>query len=63
VNTISKIKIYKTMVKSIVMYGCETWSMTEKDKIMLNIGCFKKSFTTLREHTNLYRGHARFEPS
>jgi hypothetical protein len=35
VNTISKIKIYKTMVKAVVMYGYEMWSMTEMDKVML----------------------------
>jgi hypothetical protein len=28
-----KIKLYKTMLKLVVMYGCETWSMTEKDEI------------------------------
>jgi hypothetical protein len=30
--------------------------------IYVYTGCFKKSFTTLKEYTNLYRGHAqRFE--
>jgi hypothetical protein len=34
-NTMSKIKIYKTIVKPVVTYGYETWSMTEMDKVML----------------------------
>jgi hypothetical protein len=31
-----KIKIYKTMVKPTVLYGSETWSMTEMDMKRLN---------------------------
>jgi hypothetical protein len=27
-----KIKIYKTMVKPVAVYGSETWPMTEMDK-------------------------------
>jgi hypothetical protein len=37
VSRIVKIKIYKTIVKPIVMFGCEAWSMTEKDKTRLNM--------------------------
>jgi hypothetical protein len=30
----------------------------------INIGCFKKSFTTLKEYINLFRGHVKcFEMS
>jgi hypothetical protein len=36
VSRIVKIKIYKTILKPIVMFGCEAWSMTEKDKARLN---------------------------
>jgi hypothetical protein len=32
-----KIKIYKNILQSIVMFGCEAWSMTEKDKTRLNM--------------------------
>jgi hypothetical protein len=31
-SRIVKIKIYKTILKPIVMFGCEAWSMTEKGK-------------------------------
>jgi hypothetical protein len=31
VSRIVKIKVYKTILKPVVMFGCEAWSMTEKD--------------------------------
>jgi hypothetical protein len=37
VSRIVKIKIYKTILKQIVMSGCEAWSMTEEDKTRLNM--------------------------
>jgi hypothetical protein len=37
VSRIVRIKIYKTILKPIVMFGCEAWSMTEKDKIRRNM--------------------------
>jgi hypothetical protein len=36
-NRISKMRIYRTALKAVVMYGCETWPMTEKDKVILNV--------------------------
>jgi hypothetical protein len=37
VSRIVKIKIYKTILKPVVVFGCEAWSMTEKDKTRLNM--------------------------
>jgi hypothetical protein len=37
VSRIVKIKIYETILKPIVMFGCEAWSMAEKDKTRLNL--------------------------
>jgi hypothetical protein len=37
VSRIVKIKIYKTILKPSVMFGCEAWSMREKDKTRLNM--------------------------
>jgi hypothetical protein len=37
VSRIVKIKIYKTILKPTVMFGCEAWSMREKDKTRLNM--------------------------
>jgi hypothetical protein len=30
-----KIKIYKTTILPIVLYGCETWSLTLREKLSL----------------------------
>jgi hypothetical protein len=42
----------------------QTEKMERREKKKETIGCFKKSFTTLKEYTNLYTGHTqRFELS
>jgi hypothetical protein len=47
------------------IYNVDNWKWAwEGEPCTLYIGCFKKSFTTLKEYTNLYRGHTqRFEMS
>jgi hypothetical protein len=37
VSRIVIIKIYKTILKPIVIFGCEAWSVAEKDKTRLNM--------------------------
>jgi hypothetical protein len=37
VSRMVKIKIYKTILKPVVMFGCEAWSMIAKDKTRLNM--------------------------
>jgi hypothetical protein len=37
VSKVVKIEIYKTMVKPVVVYGSETWPMTEMDMKRLNM--------------------------
>jgi hypothetical protein len=32
-----KVKIYKTMILSVVLYGCETWSLTFKEEHRLRM--------------------------
>jgi hypothetical protein len=32
-----KIKIYRTIVLSVVLYGCETWSLTLKEERRLRV--------------------------
>jgi hypothetical protein len=34
-----KIRIYKTMILLVVLYGCETWSLTLREKHRLRTGC------------------------
>jgi len=35
-----KIKIYKTVVLHVALYGCETWSVTLKEEHSLRTGCW-----------------------
>jgi hypothetical protein len=30
-------RIYRTVLEAVEMYGCETWPMTEKDEVVLNV--------------------------
>ena len=32
-----KIKIYRTIILPVVLYGCETWSLTLRDGCMLRV--------------------------
>jgi hypothetical protein len=32
-----KIKIYKTIILPVVLYGCETWSLTFREKHRLRV--------------------------
>lgn len=40
VSRATKLRLYKTIVRPIVMYGCETWPLTTKHEAML--GCFER---------------------
>lgn len=40
VSRATKLRLYKTVVRPIAMYGCETWSLTSKQEQMLN--CFER---------------------
>jgi hypothetical protein len=33
-----KIKIYRTIISTVVMYGCETWSLTLREERSLRVG-------------------------
>jgi hypothetical protein len=32
-----KVRIYKTIILSVVLYGCETWSLTVREKYKLRV--------------------------
>jgi hypothetical protein len=32
-----KIKVYKTVILSVVLYGCETWSLTFREELRLRV--------------------------
>jgi hypothetical protein len=36
-SKITKIKIYRTIVLPLVLYGCETWSLTLREELRLRV--------------------------
>jgi hypothetical protein len=36
-STQTKIKLYKTLVRPVLMYGCESWSLSKKEENEINI--------------------------
>jgi hypothetical protein len=36
-NRSSKLKIYKSLIRPIVTYGCEAWTLTDRDEQYLGI--------------------------
>jgi hypothetical protein len=36
-STIYKIKVYRTILLPVVFYGCETWSLTLREKLKLRV--------------------------
>jgi hypothetical protein len=53
-----KIKIYKTVILSVVLYGCETWSLTLREEHRLRVfenTVLRKIFGTKREKDGSWR--------
>jgi hypothetical protein len=53
-----KIKIYKTVIFSVVLYGCETWSLTLREKYRLRVfenRVLRKIFGPKREEDGSWR--------
>jgi hypothetical protein len=54
-NKTLKIKIYKTVILPVVLYGCETWSLTMREELRLRVfenRVLRKIFGPKREKTN-----------
>jgi hypothetical protein len=53
-----KIKIYKTVILPVVLYGCETWSLTLKEEHRLRVfkkRVLRKIFEPKREEDGSWR--------
>ena len=53
-----KLKIYKTIIRPVVTYGCETWNLTCKDELMLGIferKILRRIFGPVRNNDGSYR--------
>jgi hypothetical protein len=53
-----KIKIYKTVILPVVLYGCETWSLTLREEHKLRVfenKVLKKIFGPKREEDGSWR--------
>jgi hypothetical protein len=53
-----KIKIYKTVILPVVLYGCETWSLTLREEHRLRVfenSVLRKIFGPKREEDRLWR--------
>jgi hypothetical protein len=53
-----KIKIYKTVILLVVLYGCETWSLTSREEHRLRVfenRVLKRIFGPKREEDGLWR--------
>ena len=49
-----KIKIYKTIILPVVLYGCETWSLTLREESRLN-GILRLIFGPKRDENGEWR--------
>jgi hypothetical protein len=53
-----KIKIYKTVILPVVLYGCETWSLTLREEHRLRVSenrVLRKIFGPTREEDGSWR--------
>jgi hypothetical protein len=53
-----KIKIYKTVISPVVLYGCETWSLTLREEHRLRVSenrVLRKIFVPKREEDESWR--------
>jgi hypothetical protein len=50
-----KIKIYKTVILPVVLYGCETWSLTLREEHRLRVFENRKIFGPKREEDGSWR--------
>jgi len=55
-----KIKIYKTVILPVVLYGCEAWSLTLREEHSLRVfenRIFRRIFGPKRDENGKWRRH------
>ena len=50
-----KIKIYKTIILPVVLYGCEAWSLTLREECRLRVFENRRIFGTKRDQNGKWR--------
>jgi len=62
----SKLKIYKSLIRPIVTYGCEAWTLTNGDEQYLRIferRIFRKIFGPVKNENGFWRIRMNYEPN
>ena len=62
----SKLKIYKSLIRPIVTYGCEAWTLTNQDEQYLRIferRIFRKIFGPVKNENVFWRIRMNYEPN
>ena len=57
----TKLKIFKSSVVAVLLYGCETWRMTKQDATKLDVFLHKseKDYEDLLAYENIKRGDSK----
>jgi len=63
-NRSSKLKIYKSVIRPVVTYGCEAWTLTNRDEQHLRIferGILRKIFSPIQNEDGSWRIRMNYE--
>jgi len=63
-NGSSKLKIYKSLIRPMVTYGCEAWTLTNRDEQYLRISehrILRKIFGPVQNEDGFWRIRMKYE--
>ena len=63
-NRSSKLKIYKSLISPLVTYGCEAWTLTDRDEQHLRISerrILRKTFGPVQNENGSWRIRMNYE--
>jgi hypothetical protein len=64
INRSSKLKIYRSLIRPVVTYGCEAWTLTNRDEQQLRIserGILRKIFGPVQNEDGSWRIRINYE--